>query len=846
MESFGVSRVWPYLPRPAEARTIITAVHDRRPVVVTGPAGIGKTSLTRAALTGRGSAIDWVIGSESLRDNAFGALVPVVPIDGLGDVRAVLAALTERLTEREAILAVEGADQLDTASATVLAQLVRAGAAPGVVVMSRSTTLADVDPALVAALTVTRAVHVTPDPLSVDEVATVIGDFLLAPMDYADVARIHAECEGNPFYVRHLVTGSVGALDRRPDGTYFLRREFVVTPELGAIVGAAVDTAGPNTRKLLEFLSILNPLSMAMVSALGLGDTATSAPADLVTTTGAVVYPAHAIIGDVVYSRLGRLRRAQLTAELVDVLATATTPVAALHRARLADEIGRPLPAQANLDAAATAFNNGQFVLSERLASLAASVDSSPFARCQQVRAVAAQGDAVRARRLLDDIDVDTLDEVGLATYLVTACVHYSAAIGEHTRSLRLLDELCPLIALPPLRGATHAMRAIVTLNAGRLAEALSSARACLTGEWDDMVWVALARYVEAEVLRRLGETHRPTVIGEDAVHLSAAVGPLVGVGALRTVTLIHIARGRLDEARAVADRFADNVALQSLPRAVACSTSTLVAIAEGRFGKAQRLALDSLHALPADDRSGLGRGVAASLAGVRAMFGDVDGARWARQQCESMTFHIDDWTEVNLIQCDGFVRAAGGEISAPIDCFRSAAAILFSHQQVADGMIYLYWSVRFGDRDAARQLCDPRYRGEGAIAQLMATHARAFLDGDARGLQAVSDEFAELGYIPYAADALAHSIVALRACGSRRKAHGLTPRLGRLRRTADDFLSPAVLAAELGVNLSPRELEIHAMTEAGSSRAEVAQALGIRPSTVTAFRSKVRERISS
>ena len=49
---------------------------------------------------------------------------------------------------------------------------------------------------------------------------------------------------------------------------------------------------------------------------------------------------------------------------------------------------------------------------------------------------------------------------------------------------------------------------------------------ACLTGEWNGMAWAALARFTEAEVLRRLGETRRPVVVGHDALHLASVRAP--------------------------------------------------------------------------------------------------------------------------------------------------------------------------------------------------------------------------------------------------------------------------------------------------------------------------------
>ncbi|MFZ2242432.1 MAG: LuxR C-terminal-related transcriptional regulator [Gordonia amarae] len=844
-----MSRQWPYLPRCAESVAILTALGDRLPVVLIGPAGIGKTTLTRAALTESGRSVGWVIGSASARATAFAALTPMVHIDGTGDVRGVLAALTQRLAEDDAVLAVEGADQLDAASATVLAQLVRSGDCPGMVVMTRSPDLDALDHGLVSALSAARAERVVLPRLSVDEVSSVVGDFLGAPLDFADIVRIHEACAGNPFYVRHLVSGSAaaGVLERRDDGTFVLASEFTVSPELDAIVGDSIDAATPNTRKLLEFLGILAPLPVATVSALGLDGAVEASPPDLLASDGSLVFPAHAIIGEVIRGRLGTLRRAQLTTELVAAMdATTSSAVEVLHRARLADDIGLLLPAQTNLEAAATAFNHGQFELSERLAFLSAAADSSPFARCQQVRAVAAQGEGIRAQRLLDEIVVDELDEAGLATYLVTSCVHFSTALGEHDRSLALLDTLGPRITLPSLQGATHAMRAMTSLHAGRQVQALVCARACMAGEWDGMVWAALARSVEAEVLRRLGETRRPVTIAEDALRMSAVAGPLLGIGPLRTLTLAHISEGSLGAAGEVADRFANTVALQSLPRAVAGASMAAVAVAEGRFGKAQRLAVDCLHALPDNDRSGLGRGVAALLAGVRALTGDAEGTRWAQRRCESMTLRSGTWSDVNPMLCEGFTRAAAGELAEPIARFRAAAELSFANHQDVDGIACLYWAVRFGDRDAARQLCDPRYRGEGVVADLMAAHARALLNSDATGMRRVSDSFAELGFIPYAADALAHAMVAFRRNRSPRDANELVPRLARLRRTADDFLSPAILAAGTGVVLSPRELEIYSMTESGYSRTDVAETLGLRPSTVTAYRSRIRERLSS
>ncbi|WP_298810814.1 hypothetical protein [uncultured Gordonia sp.] len=275
-----MSRVWPHLPRPTESSLVAGALKKRRPVIVAGPAGIGKTSLTRAVVASSDRPIEWLVGSASTRQTPLAALSTLMPVDGAGDVMRIVTNLSERLIDRRAVLAVEDAGLLDAASAMVVAQLIQSDIHDGVIVMSRSPELDGAEPALTSALSAARAMVVQPTAFSHDDLATIIGQYLGAPMDYADVMRLHSASGGNPLYARHLVAGSVsaGAVHRWEDGTISIAEGFAVSRELEAVVGSAIDAAGPQAIGLLEFLSLLTPLPVSAVADLGFSDVIDDSP----------------------------------------------------------------------------------------------------------------------------------------------------------------------------------------------------------------------------------------------------------------------------------------------------------------------------------------------------------------------------------------------------------------------------------------------------------------------------------------------------------------------------------------------------------------------------------------
>jgi hypothetical protein len=103
---------------------------DVHGVVLTGPAGIGKTRVARDAmrlLVGREVPVAWVQGTEMARRIPFGAMAPYLPaIDHTADVLPILITATRALRElgggRTVVVIVDDAPLLDDASALLLAQ----------------------------------------------------------------------------------------------------------------------------------------------------------------------------------------------------------------------------------------------------------------------------------------------------------------------------------------------------------------------------------------------------------------------------------------------------------------------------------------------------------------------------------------------------------------------------------------------------------------------------------------------------------------------------------------------------------------------------------------------------
>ncbi|MEU6063997.1 MULTISPECIES: LuxR family transcriptional regulator AbsR2 [Streptomyces] len=241
---------WPFTGREDELELIrrsLTA--GRHGIVVSGPAGCGKTRLVTEAVGGTDGAR--VTGTPESRGLSFAAFAHLLP-ESVSLHRAVHILCGVRL------LVVDDAHLLDEASAALVHQLAVHGRTRLVVIVSDG---APVPGAVSRLWTGELLPRLALEPLPREDTAR-----LLAPggaLERLTVNRLHRVCRGDLRLLRDLL-GAVresGLLTRVPDtDEWAWRGPLPVTPTVRERTAPVLDRRGPAERGTLERLAFAGPL----------------------------------------------------------------------------------------------------------------------------------------------------------------------------------------------------------------------------------------------------------------------------------------------------------------------------------------------------------------------------------------------------------------------------------------------------------------------------------------------------------------------------------------------------------------------------------------------------------
>ncbi|MFI0163422.1 LuxR C-terminal-related transcriptional regulator [Streptomyces sp. NPDC017095] len=242
---------WPFTGRAAELEAVRGALAAGRPgIVVTGPAGHGKTRLITEAVAGADHAR--VTGTPEARGLPLAAFAHLLP-DTLPPHRAVRALTGVR------VLVVDDAHLLDETSAALVHQLAVHGRTRLIVAA------ADGGPApgAVSRLwTGSMLPRLALGPLPREDTARLLAGAGLEPLT---VRRLHQACRGDLRLLRDLVTAlaAAGRLTPVPGtGERAWRGALPVTPAVRDRLAPALERSGPGERDALDRLAFAEPLPL--------------------------------------------------------------------------------------------------------------------------------------------------------------------------------------------------------------------------------------------------------------------------------------------------------------------------------------------------------------------------------------------------------------------------------------------------------------------------------------------------------------------------------------------------------------------------------------------------------
>ncbi|MBK3572747.1 hypothetical protein JHN63_02685 [Streptomyces sp. MBT65] len=326
---------WPFTGRADELELIRGSLTAGRPgIVVTGPAGRGKTRLVTEAV--RGSDCAKVTGTPETRGIAFAAFAHLLP-ESVTLHRAVQLLSCVRL------LLVDDAHLLDGSSAALVHQLAVHGRTRLVVVVTDG----DPVPGAVSRLWTGELLpRLALEPLPREETAQLLALGAGGPLEPLTVNRLDGLCQGDLRLLRDLF-GAVrerGLLTRATDSDEWTWRGPVpVTATVRERTAHVLARTGPEERENLERLAFAEPLAAPLddfdLDVLERLETEALIHVD---DRGAVRL-AHPLHGPALRAAAGRLRARRL-ARTPDQCA----PALAAERAALTDRIDRtdvrPLP----------------------------------------------------------------------------------------------------------------------------------------------------------------------------------------------------------------------------------------------------------------------------------------------------------------------------------------------------------------------------------------------------------------------------------------------------------------------------------------------------------------------
>ena len=820
-------------------RAAITGPHHVG-AVITGDAGVGKTTLARRVGAAVGGRIRWVAGTESARGIPLGVFAHLVGAYTAHDPVTFMAAAREALLADGAdILGVDDAHLLDQLSATLLLQLAIDKAVRVIATVRAGVPVPDAVTSLWKDGHLLR-VDLRPftEPQSVRLVETVLG----GQLEGFTANLMWESSGGNALFLKHLVEGALeaGAL-RQVNGVWQLRGRAAVTSELAALLEDRVERLPEPVLRVLELLTFCEPIDLDVLSELAGEEAVEAAEARGVIRVvehdhRLVVRYNHPLFGEVIRRRLGIASARRLRGRLFSALQQRPVQSAA-ERIRLA-ELALDSDRSADLElfeaAAADAIAVADLPLAERFARAAVERRGGVAAADLLARALLWQGHRIEAERTLAAFDPAELTEPQLARWGGTRVSNLLWSMGDADRADEVLADMRARVGNPKIAAMTAGLASACAVNENRIDDALAEAESVMNDPaappWA-VWWAAFGGGLALALTGRGDEARRYAARGREVEHHIDGLNRFMSTHA-EMLALLYT--GDYEAARrCAAPRFAYSAPGQYLAWGLSKILQGTVDVAQGRFPDGIEHLEQALAALTTEGAAAWTFPARIRLAEACAALGRTAECAESIAEAHRRGGRHSAVYEPQLAVAEACLAAAEGAVSTAVRTAIAAADAAAATHQYAIEATALHVAARFGETSVADRLTELATRVAGGLVTVQAAHARALAANDGAALDAAAAEFERVGALLSAADAAAQAAAAHERAGERRRLAAAAATASRLAAACGGASTPALRAAAQPLPLTAREREIANLVAAGLSNRQIAERLVLSVRTV-------------
>jgi DNA-binding CsgD family transcriptional regulator len=823
------------------------AVAAKRGAVITGAAGVGKTTL---ALSGvewaeqRGMAHRRASATRAAQGLPFGAFASWLPpersdADSSREDLGVLLGRYARAMVAEAVgrpllVFVDDAHLLDTGSAILVHQLALTQAATVLATVRAGEVLPDPVLSLWKDGPAERIEIGVLDDATIEEVLV---SALGGPVDAATVRELAGRSRGNPMFLRELVSGALetGALVEA-GGLWRLAGPLAPTVRLVELVAVRLGDLSGAERSVLELLALGEPLGPAELALL-----TDSATVDAVEEKGLItsatvggrieIRLAHPVYGDVVRAGISARRERAISRSLAEVIeadgARRQGDPLKVATLRL---VGGGGSAELLVSGALAARARHEYSLTERLARAAIDAGAGFEARFVAAEAAHFLGLLDQAERELAALAAQATSDPEKAR---VALLRFDDLFLDRRTDFGLIDDALADVTDPFWRDELANRRLFVT--------AISSgprARVEAASTWiqrPDSASQVAALYALVRV-GRLDEAIEQLTPPPDNRAVPAPDEPWHQWMLFGNRALAFLYSGRLveaDELLTMAYReVMDHPAAEA--RAFVTDWFAVLHLEQGRPASAFRRASESYTLLQQLGRSRFAQRPYVSAAQALAMTRQAEQAAGALGALDALGFSIPPNLRTEVLQARAWTAAAAGDLPTARARLEEAADLGEEIGDLVGAASALHGLARLGQaRQVAGRLADVAAQVDGEFVAARAAYANAVAARDTQALHEVSEVFEGLGALLYAAEASIEAAAVSRRGGRPRDAAAHEHRAAQLLSRCEGATTPIVKTITARARLTPGELDAAVQAAAGRSNKQIAADMHLSVRTV-------------